>query len=450
MSIGRFFKHLFSSNKNNNSKAKSTSLEQSQTTGEIAMHYLVLGAGPAGVTAAETLRKHDKTAKITLLGGEPEPPYSRMAIPYYLIEKVGEEGTYLRQTEGHYEQLGIDYVHGKATAFLGKAKRLKLEDGSEISFDKLLIATGARPISPPVPGLDRPGVHNCWTLEDARNIAKLAKKGEPVVLMGAGFIGSIILESLALKGVNLTVVEMGDRMVPRMLDETAGTMLQNWCEQKGVRVMTKTMISEVSDGPQGLTVKTKDGENLDAKLLVVAAGVQPNIDFLASSGVNIDHGILVDEFMQTNIQDVYAAGDVCQAKDFSTDKAEMLAIQPVAVEHARIAAQNMAGKLTPHEGSLNMNVLESMGLITASFGLWMGVEGGDSARMLDQDNNRYLRLEFKGNKLVGGQAVGLTEHVGILRGLIQTECDLGAWKDKLMKSPDRLPEAYVAVAQGVS
>jgi NAD(P)H-nitrite reductase large subunit len=413
------------------------------------MHYLVLGAGPAGVTAAETLRKHDKTAKITLLGGEPEPPYSRMAIPYYLIEKVGEDGTYLRQQDNHYENLNIDYVHGKAVALHGKSKRLKLEDGSEIQFDKLLICTGASPITPPIPGLDRDGIYNCWTLEDARHIARLAQKGEPVVLMGAGFIGSIILESLALKGVNLTVVEMGDRMVPRMLDETAGVMLQQWCESKGVRVLTSTMISEVGDGPEGLTVHTKGGEALDAKLLVVAAGVQPNIGFLASSGVTIEHGILVDQYMRTSVPDVYAAGDVCQAIDFSTQKAEMLAIQPVAVEHGRIAAQNMTGKATPHEGSLNMNVLESMGLITASFGLWMGVEGGDSAKMVDLPNNRYLRLEFDGNKLVGGQAVGLTEHVGILRGLIQTELDLGPWKDKLMKEPQRLPEAYVAVAQGI-
>ena len=413
------------------------------------MHYLVLGAGPAGVTAAETLRKHDKTAKITLLGGEPEPPYSRMAIPYYLIEKVGEEGTYLRQQDNHYENLNIDYVHGKAVALHGKSKRLKLEDGSEIQFDKLLICTGASPITPPIPGLDKDGIYNCWTLEDARHIARLAQKGEPVVLMGAGFIGSIILESLALKGVNLTVVEMGDRMVPRMLDETAGVMLQKWCESKGVRVLTSTMISEIGDGPEGLTIHTKGGESIDAKLLVVAAGVQPNISFLASSGVKIEHGILVDQYMRTSVPDVYAAGDVCQATDFSTQKAEMLAIQPVAVEHGRIAAQNMTGKATPHEGSLNMNVLESMGLITASFGLWMGVEGGDSAKMVDLPNNRYLRLEFDGNKLVGGQAVGLTEHVGILRGLIQTELDLGDWKNKLMKEPQRLPEAYVAVAQGI-
>ena len=444
VTFSRFFKNLF------HSKQKTTDSSKASQDGNNAMHYIVLGAGPAGVTAAETLRKHDKDAKITLLGGEPEPPYSRMAIPYYLIEKIDEDGTYLRQDADHYEKLGIDYVHGKATALYGKSKRLKLENGEEIQFNKLLIATGARPITPPVPGLDKPGVHTCWTLEDARNIAKLAQSGDPVVLMGAGFIGSIILESLALKGVNLTVVEMGDRMVPRMLDETAGVMLQNWCESKGVRVLTKTMINEVTDGPEGLSIKTKDGDSLDAKLLVVAAGVAPNIDFLASSGVDIDHGILVDEFMQTSVPDVYAAGDVCQATDFSTDKAEMLAIQPVAVEHARIAAQNMAGKPTPHEGSLNMNVLESMGLITASFGLWMGVEEGDSARMLDVANNRYLRLEFSGNKLVGGQAVGLTEHVGILRGLIQTKLDLGPWKKKLIESPERLPEAYIAISQGHS
>jgi len=122
---------------------------------------------------------------------------------------------------------------------------------------------------------------------------------------------------------------------------------------------------------------------------------------------------------------------------------------PFVTEHGRIAAQNMAGLVTPHEGSLNMNVLDTIGLISSSFGSWMGVEGGDSGRLVDETGYRYLRLEFDGDRLVGGQAVGLTENVGILRGLIQTGLHLGAWKDKLIKSPQRLAEAYVATAQGI-
>ncbi|MGI9381923.1 MAG: NAD(P)/FAD-dependent oxidoreductase [Methyloligellaceae bacterium] len=413
------------------------------------MHHVILGAGPAGVIAAETLRHHDRDARITLVSGEDEPPYSRMAIPYYLAGNIAEEGTHLRHEADHYETLGISYLKGRADALDASAKSLKLENGDDLGYDKLLIATGASPIRPPIEGLDSPGVHTCWTLDDARQIARLAERGAPVVLVGAGFIGSIILEALVAKGVALTVVEMGDRMVPRMMDETAGAMMQRWCEEKGARVLTGTQITRIDQTSGGLEVETSAGETLEAKLVVIAAGVRSNIDFLNGSGVETEEGIRVDEHLATSVPDVYAAGDVAQARDLSTGAYSVLAIQPTAVEHGRIAAQNMVGLVTPHEGSLNMNVLDTIGLVSSSFGSWMGVEGGDTARLVDETGYRYLRLEFDGDRLVGGQAVGLTENIGILRGLIQTGLRLGAWKDRLVKSPQRLAEAYVATSQGI-
>ena len=171
------------------------------------MIYVVVGSGPAGVVAAEQLRKLDPLANITLIGAEPEPPYSRMAIPYYLTDKIQENGTYLRKTAMHFEKLNIELVQKTVTSIDTEFNRLITDDGSVRRYDKLLLATGASPVVPPVPGIDSPGVHNCWTLEDARHIVKLAKPGANVVLMGAGFIGCIILESLALRDVNLTVVE---------------------------------------------------------------------------------------------------------------------------------------------------------------------------------------------------------------------------------------------------
>ena len=413
------------------------------------MHYVILGAGPSGVTAAETLRKADKTSDITIIGGEVEPPYSRMAIPYLLSKDIEERGTYLRQTDGHYDAKAIRYVQGRAGGIDPKNKKVHLGDGNSVAYDKLLIATGASPIHPPIPGLYNEGVHNCWTLEDARAIAGTVSEGDPVVLMGAGFIGSIILEALVKMGVKLTVVEMGDRMVPRMMDENAGNMIKRWSESKGVNVVTSTRINEVSKTDGGLTVTLSNGSELDAKLLVVAAGVSPNTTFLVGSGVRADYGINIDEFMQTTTPDIYAAGDVAQGIDLSTGEPDVLAIQPVAVEHGRIAALNMAGQPTPHRGSLNMNVLDTLGLISSSFGAWMGVEGGETAYHIDDENYKYLRLQFKGDKLVGAQSVGMTDHVGIARGLIQTELDLGKWKAELMKSPSRLAEAYIANAQGL-
>lgn len=415
------------------------------------MHYVILGAGPAGVIAAETLRKADSACEITLVGGENEPPYSRMAIPYFLTDDIAEEGTHLRHDAGHYEGLRIGYKQARATGIDPQSHTIALEDGGTLGYDKLLIATGASPIRPPIKGLDHPGVHTCWTLEDARAIAEKAKPGDPVVLIGAGFIGSIILEALVSKGVELTVVEMGDRMVPRMMDEIAGAMLQRWCEAKGVQVLTETRIKKIKKkkNKPGLKVKTSEGKKLKAQLVVVAAGVAPNTDFLEGSGIKTDVGIRVDQHMATSVADIYAAGDVVQALDLSTGEYSVLAIQPTAVEHGRLAALNMSGNVTPHEGSLNMNVLDTMGLISSSFGAWMGVDGGETARLVDEDASRYLRLEFSGDTLVGAQAVGLTENIGILRGLIQTKLPLGRWKDRLLKSPERLAEAYVATSQGI-
>ena len=175
------------------------------------MKHLILGAGPAGVIAAETLRKHAPADEIMIVGDEAEAPYSRMAIPYLLIGNIGESGTHLRHDPQHFKTLRIDVRRGRASAVDAKGKRVTLDDGSTLGFDTLLIATGSSPSSPPIPGIDSPGVHSCWTLDDARAIAKLATRGARVLQMGAGFIGCIIMESLAARGVKLSVVEMGDR-----------------------------------------------------------------------------------------------------------------------------------------------------------------------------------------------------------------------------------------------
>ena len=173
------------------------------------MHYLIVGSGPAGVVAAETLRRTDPSGSITLLGDEPEPPYSRMALPYLLADQIDEAGTHLRHDPGHYQALGIEVRRDTAASLASETGTLTLAAGDRLSYDRLLIATGAQPVQPPVPGIDLPGVVNCWTLADARAIAGQAAPGARVVLMGAGFIGCIVLEALAARGVRLSVVGDG-------------------------------------------------------------------------------------------------------------------------------------------------------------------------------------------------------------------------------------------------
>ncbi len=407
------------------------------------MDYVIVGAGPAGVIAAETLRKTDPAGSITLIGDEPEPPYSRMAIPYLLAEHIAEEGTHLRHGARHYENLGVELLEGRVATLTPGKKALTLESGKPLTYDKLLIASGAHAVRPPVPGIDLACVESCWTLADARKIAARATAGSRVVLMGAGFIGCIVLEALAARKVALTVVEMEDRMLPRMMDATGGEMIKRWCESKGVTVLTATQVTGIEARNGGARLALGDGGRLDADLVVCATGVAPNTAFLKGSGIEIDQGVLVNERLETSAADVYAAGDVAQGPDFSTGRREVHAIQPTASEHGRIAARNMAGRETPYRGSLAMNVLNTLGLVSSSFGLWAGVDGGDTAEAVDADHFRYLRLAFDGDRVIGALSLGLTQHVGVIRGLVQTRVRLGPWKDVLMRDPHKVMDAYL-------
>jgi NAD(P)H-nitrite reductase large subunit len=420
------------------------------------MKHVILGAGPAGVIAAETIRKHAPQDDIVIVGDEPEAPYSRMAIPYLLIGHVGEEGTHLRHGRDHYVKLGIVVKRGqRAKAVDVASKTVALDDGSTLAYDCLLIATGSAPASPPIPGIHTEGVHPCWTLQDARAIAHRATRGARVLQMGAGFIGCIIMEALAARGVQLTVVEMGDRMVPRMMGPTAGGMIKDWCEKKGVRVFTGTRVEAIEGAaPQGaqvarsgLRVKLSNGQSLDCDLVISATGVKPNIGFLETSGVRCLLGVLTDEHMQTNVPGVYAAGDCAEAFDKVSGKMIVSAIQPNAAEQARIAALNMVGRRAELRGVTQINVLDTLGLISTSFGDWQGAPGGEHVELTDRVAARHLSLRFSGDQLIGCNSIGWTDHVGAMRGLVEGQVRLGEWKQRLLDDPTQLMPAYLATAQ---
>ncbi len=416
------------------------------------MHHVILGAGPAGVIAAETVRKHAPADTITLVGDEKEPPYSRMAIPYLLIGNIGERGTYLRKSLTHFDDLKIKLLHAQALGVDAKAGRVQLDNGDSLKFDRLLIATGSRPASAPIPGMDLPGIHSCWTMEDARAIAKRATKGARVLQMGAGFIGCIIMEALAARGVKLSVVEMGDRMVPRMMGPTAGGMIKDWCEAKGVQVFTGTKVEAIEKGSDGaaLKVKLSNGNSMDVDLVISATGVKPSIGFLEKSGITCLQGVLTDEHLETSVPGIYAAGDCAEAFDKVSGKTIISAIQPNAAEQARVAALNMVGQVASLKGVTQINVLDTLGLISTSFGNWEGVAGGEHVELTDLAEGRHLSLQFKDDVLVGCNSVGWTNHVGVMRGLVEGQIHLGAWKDKLRQDPTRLMDAYLASAQGQS
>jgi NADPH-dependent 2,4-dienoyl-CoA reductase/sulfur reductase-like enzyme len=291
-----------------------------------------------------------------------------------------------------------------------------------------------------------------------------------VLQMGAGFIGCIIMEALAARGVELSVVEMGDRMVPRMMGPTAGGMIRDWCEKKGVKVYTGTKVEAIepasnessgivgklasamglsaAEPAKGLRVKLSGGQTVEADLVISATGVRPAIGFLKDSGITCLVGVLTDEHLQTNVPGIYAAGDCAEAFDKVSGKTIVSAIQPNAAEQARVAALNMVGQKADLKGVTQINVLDTLGLISTSFGNWEGVAGGEHAELTDKAGGRHLSLQFKDDVMVGCNSVGWTEHVGVMRGLVEGQVKLGEWKDRLMHDPTKLMDAYLASAQG--
>lgn len=416
------------------------------------MHHVILGAGSAGVIAAETLRKAAPADTIPLVGGEAEAPYSRMAIPYLIAGNVAESGTHLRHDSDHFKQLRIDQIQAKALCIEPADHRVVLDNGQTVTYDRLLIATGSNPVRLSVPGGDSEGVFNCWTLADARAIMERVQPGVRVVQTGAGFIGAIIMESLRRRGARMTMVAKGNRMVPRMMGEVAGGMILDWCRAQGVEVVTEAVFERIEPAQAGRPMKVhlSNGQVIEADVIISSTGVRPSIAFLEGSGVTTKSGVLTDSRMRTIVDGIFAAGDCAEAFDKASGKPVVSAIQPNAADQARVAALNMLGQAAELKSVPTLNVLDTMGLISASFGHWQGVpaeQSGSHADLTDQGGLRHLNLQFQDDVLIGANAINWTEHVGVLRGLIDGKVKLGAWKDRLQDDPTQLMPAYLACAQ---
>jgi NAD(P)H-nitrite reductase large subunit len=421
------------------------------------MTHLLLGAGPAAINAIETIREFDGGAsQITLICDE--PAYSRMVLPYYLANQI-PQGQVFTGDDAYFNKLKVTRVIGqRATKVDPKAKQVTLSDGTTLSFDNLLIATGSSPTVPPIPGTNLPGVLPLWTLAqtDAALQAASGITRPEVVFVGAGFIGFIILNAMYKRGWKLHVVEKEPHVLPRMLDADSARLVEAWLEKKGVSLSLGTTVQKIEraskpvpgGSPNRKTVTLANGQTIDCDGVIIATGIKPNMDFLAGSGIKTDQGILVNERMQTNFPNIYAAGDVAQGPDLLGDQPAVHAIQPTAVDQGRIAGANMAGKNIPYPGSLLMNILDVCGLQCASFGRWG--ENAEAMTIGNADRPIYRKLLWTGDQITGaifiGPAsdVGMLTDVGMVKGIMQTKTQLGEWKKFLHENPFDIRRPYVA------
>ncbi len=411
----------------------------------MATRNVIIGGGPAATYAVDTLRAIDPAAEITLVCDE--PAYARMALPYYLAGQVPEAQTLIASPEYFARQRVTPLLGRRAASLDTDSRSVTLDDGQAIEYDNLLLATGARANRIPVPGSELPGVQTLWTLADARTALAGLPEGAEVCLVGAGFIGCIILNALHKRGCLVRVVEIAPQILPRMLDARAAALAERWLADRGVMVHTADEVTAIVAGPRK-KVQLRGGAEFPADLVILATGITPNVELARAAGIEVRSGIVVDRRCRTNAPGVYAGGDCAEGPDRLTDGHAVHAIQPTAVDHGRVAGANMGGRQVEYPGSLSMNILDLCGLQCASFGDWAGA-GREIDELLNPDMPLYRKLVWDGGRMVGGLFAGpmndvcMLNDVGMVKGFIQDGADLREWRQYVRESPADLRRAYV-------
>jgi NAD(P)H-nitrite reductase large subunit len=414
-----------------------------------AKRHVIVGGGTAGWNAITTIREIDKgDSEIVLVSDE--NPYSRMVLPYYLAQEIGESHVF---TAGNtrLEALKVETHFGRRAARLNpNDNTLILDNDEEILYDDLLIATGSSAVRAPVPGADGAGVHSFWTLDQAREVTAGLKPGVRVAMIGAGFISFTILNALVKRGAELTIIEIAPRILPRMVDDTGAGIVQAWLEERGVKILAGVEVTSIEDGTDGgKVVKLKAGADIEADLVIMATGIKTNLDWLEGSSIEVNQGVIVNDHLRSSESNIYAAGDVAEGPDLMSDGKAVHAIEPTAMQHGRVAGANMAGMDTAYAGSLLMNIVDVFDLEIASFGNWDDAEA-EVIEAIQADRPVYRKLLFREGRLVGAIIMGrthdiwTTNDVGMLKGLVQTGGDLSEWKDHLKANPFDIKRAYLA------
>lgn len=390
------------------------------------MKIIIIGAGPAGVSAVETIRAHDRKSEIVMLSAEPSLPYSPPAMADHFL--TGSKN-HLWRSEDWPEQLGLDYRKGvEVTGIQTDAHQLQLQDGQTINYDRLVIATGSR-LYAPVAGADMPGVHNFKSLSAAEAIVQQVKKGtaKTAIVVGAGFIGMEIALLLRKLDVSVIQVEMLDQVMSTMLDEDTAAIALDLMRQHSVDVRLDTKADAFLGNGSAKAVRLSSGDELEADILIAATGVKPNIDFLQDSGIERGWGLKVDEHLCTSLPNIFAAGDVVEVPDRLTGETYVHAIFPNAVEQGRVVGLNLVGFDTVYQGGDRMNSLKHLGLPIMAVGLKEGDE-----ILQDRRNGNLRTIYIKDNRLVGFQLVGDIRAAGVLHSLVNTSKDIRPLKDHLL------------------
>jgi len=384
----------------------------------------VVGSGIAGDEAALAARKTDPKARVVMITRDPYPLYSACVLANYVSGEIPRERVFLR-TPDDYTRDGIEILMSRQVVDWHPDRHvLCLDDEGELSYDRLIIATGSRPFIPPLPGVEKEGVVTLKTLRDADIMRDV--QGKSAVVVGSGPIGIETAVALHRRGWSVSLVELLDRILPRLFDIPLASSLQERLESRGIQVFLREKVLEILGEERVSGVRT-DQRTIPADLVILVIGMRPDLE-LAKKGelvLGVSGGIQVDEHMRTNRTDVWACGDCVESQDMVTGRKGLFMLWNNARIQGRVAGANAAGDTKRYPGSLNLTSVSFFGEACASVGLLSSDLSPTEAQVI---HRKGLRREFwlvlQDNRIVGAQALGHTERVGGLVGLILRGEDL--------------------------
>jgi NAD(P)H-nitrite reductase large subunit len=417
--------------------------------------YVIVGSGAAGISAAETIRCQEPSAEIQLISDDRHGYYSRPGLAYLLSGEIPENFIFPFR-EDYFRQLNLRRIQGRAMRILPASHRLELSDRKSLLYDRLLVASGSLAMRSAAPGADLDGVVKLDDLEDAHHIIRLARKGRSAVVVGGGITALEIVEGLVARGVKTHYFLRGDRYWSNVLDEQESRIVEARLKEDGVHIHFHTELAEIlGKGGRVAGVRTKDRRTIPCDIVGVGIGIQPRLELARTSGLSIDRGLLVNEFMQTDAPDVYAAGDVAQVFDPGTGKTVLDSLWGPARDQGRVAAMNMLGAQTVYRKELAFNVTRLAGLTTTIIGTvgsgqdadLAGIARGDSetwrqlpdaiAAQTGFDVNR-LRIIVGERTLLGAVIMGDQTLSRALQHLIRGQVDITSIRDKLLHAETNL------------
>ena len=399
--------------------------------------YVIIGGGPAGATAALNLRMWDPTGEITIVSNENHVFYKRSKIISMISESCTEDDLYLKGKEV-YEKEQIMFRFGQVKKVVPNENLVLLEDNSELRYDFLLIASGGSPIIFPWEGVNLEGISTLYTLDDAKKVARWICDGTRVVIIGGGSIAIKVVQNFIKMGLDITIVEKASHLWPIGFDRKTSRILEGELEKKGVQIyLNEEVVGFKGEKGKVISVSLKSQKEIPCDIAVLTIGMRPNISFLKDSGIIVENGVIVDKFLRTNVENIFAAGDVVQMEDPLYNKAILHPTWGYAKKQGKLAAKNMTGKQKALSAIIPIQSIGLLGYKAVAVGKSHSKRNYDELSSVSFQKGTCRKFVFENNRLVGalvlGNGLNKKELKPLLKRAVLEKVDVSKVKTDLLR-----------------